>query len=270
VTSPSTVPPRLHFVANFPVKGLAVAERRVVHPRASIICVHGALDRAGAFSRLARRLDAFDLVAYDRRGYQGSRDLQPLGLEYHVDDLCSLVAREAQHLPVILFGHSFGGVVTFGAALRDAPNVQLVVNYESPFPWILPRPSSRPPLSHDARFEAERFFRRVVSDKAWDRLSEPQRESRRLDGPALLSDISTIQGNAAPYDLRELRVPATYVYGDSESADYYRALGVELAKLDPVIASIEIERADHSAHLGNPGQLAEVISNRWDLACASV
>ena len=270
MTSPSTVPLRLHFMANSPVKGLAVAERRVVHPQASVICVHGALDRGGAFARLARRLDTFDLVAYDRRGYQGSRELKPLGLDYHVDDLCSLVAREARHLPVILFGHSFGGVVTFGAALRDASLVQLVVNYESPFPWILRRPSSRPPLRDDAKFEAERFFRRVVSDRAWDRLSEQQRESRRLDGPALLSDLSTIQCDAAPYDLTQLRVPATYVYGDGESVGYYRALGVELAKLDPAIASIEIERAEHSAHLGNSSQVAELIRHRWDLACASV
>jgi len=270
VTSPSTVPPRLRFTANSPVKGLAVAERRVVHPQASVICVHGALDRAGAFSRLARRLDTFDLIAYDRRGYQGSRDLKPLGLDYHVDDLCSLVTREARHLPVILFGHSFGGVVTFGAALRDASLVQLVVNYESPFPWILPRPYSHPSLSDDARYEAERFFRRVVSDRAWDRLSEHQRESRRLDGPALLSDLSTIQRDTAPFDLTQLKVPATYVYGDCGSADYYRALGVELAKLDPAISTVELERADHSAHLGSPSQLAELIRHRWDLVCTSV
>ncbi|HVA70045.1 MAG TPA: alpha/beta fold hydrolase [Acidimicrobiales bacterium] len=269
MTSPSTVPPRLHFTENSPIKGLAVAERRVAQPRASVICVHGALDRAGAFARLARRLDGFDLVAYDRRGYQGSRDLKPLGLDFHLDDLSSLVAREAQRLPVILFGHSFGGVVTFGVALREFASVQLVVNYESPFPWILPRPSSRPPLTNDSGFEAERFFRRVVSDTAWNRLSEQQRESRRLDGPGLLSDLSTIQRDVAPYDIAQLKVPSTYVYGDAESADYYRALGVELAKLDSSITTVEMELAGHSAHLGNPSQVAELIHHRWDLACAS-
>jgi pimeloyl-ACP methyl ester carboxylesterase len=264
------MPRRLHFIEHSPVKGLAIAERRVAQPRASVICVHGALDRAGAFSRLARRLDAFDLVAYDRRGYQGSRDLKPLDLNHHLDDLSSLVAREAQNLPVILFGHSFGGVITFGVALREFTSVQLVVNYESPFPWILPRPSSRPPLTVDSGFEAERFFRHVVSDAAWNRLSEPQRESRRLDGPGLLSDLSAIQRDVAPYDLAQLRVPTTYVYGDAKSADYYRALGVELAKLNASISTVEMEHADHSAHLGNPSQLAELICHRWDLACASV
>jgi pimeloyl-ACP methyl ester carboxylesterase len=270
VPSPSSTPLRLHFVANSPVQDLAVAERRVANPLAAVICVHGALDRGSAFARLARRLDTFDLVAYDRRGYQGSRALTPLGLDNHVDDLCELIQREALRLPVILFGHSFGGVVTFGAALREPSQVQLVVNYESPFPWILRRPIARPPLSDDARSEAEVFFRRVVSDRAWDRLSEPERESRRLDGPALLSDLSTIQRDVAPYDLAQLRVPATYVYGEGESADYYRALGAEMSKAVPAITVVELTQADHSAHFKNPDQLAALIRHRWDQVCASV
>lgn len=269
MTSPPTAPLRLRFIASSPIKGLAVAERRVANPRATVICVHGALDRASAFARLARRLDTFDLVAYDRRGYQGSRALAPLGLDQHVDDLCSLITHEAQLLPIILFGHSFGGVVTFGAALREPSLVGLVVNYESPFPWLLTRPSSRLPLTTNAKFEAERFFRRVVSDKAWDRLSEAERESRRLDGPALLNDLATIQRDVAPYDLANLRVPSTYVYGDGVSADYYRELGAELTKVDPRIAAVKLEHADHSAHLKNPHELAALISDRWDLVCAS-
>ncbi|HEY5010734.1 MAG TPA: hypothetical protein VIH73_06215, partial [Acidimicrobiales bacterium] len=73
------IPHGLHFVANSPVRGLAVAERRVEHPEATVICIHGGLDRGGSFARLARRIDRFDLVTYDRRGYQASRELQPLG-----------------------------------------------------------------------------------------------------------------------------------------------------------------------------------------------
>ena len=69
------MPSRLHFIANSPVEGLAVAERRVASPQASIIFVHGALDRGGSFARVVRRLVEFDVVVYDRRGYQGSRDL---------------------------------------------------------------------------------------------------------------------------------------------------------------------------------------------------
>lgn len=267
MTSSSTTPLRPHFTSNSPVKGLAVAERRVASPEASIICVHGALDRGGSFSRLARRLETFDFVAYDRRGYQGSRGLAPLGLDRHVDDLSALVAHEASERPVILFGHSFGGVVTFGAALRDPSKVQLVVNYESPYPWLLRRQNSRLALTEDSKYEAERFFRRVMSDKSWERLSELQRESRRLDGPALLSDLSTIRGSVAPYDLATLQVPATYVYGDAPG--YYRDLGAELHKVIPMIVTAEIHHAGHAAHLKNPDQLAALVRERLADACAS-
>jgi pimeloyl-ACP methyl ester carboxylesterase len=63
-------------------------------PEATLICVHGGLDRGGSFARLARRINAFDVVTYDRRGYQGSRDLQPLSFELHVEDLLALARRE--------------------------------------------------------------------------------------------------------------------------------------------------------------------------------
>jgi pimeloyl-ACP methyl ester carboxylesterase len=267
VPTPSTSPPRLHFVDNSPVKGLAVAERRVDEPLASVICVHGALDRGGSFARLVRRLSGFDVIVYDRRGYQGSRDLAPVDLEHHIEDLEALIEREAIRQDVILFGHSFGGVVTLGAASRLASQVRLLVNYESPMSWVLPREGFRPPLSDDAQAEAERFFRRVMSDRAWERLGDAQRESRRLDGPALLNDLSVVRRREAPCDVSTVTVPFTYVYGDQ--APYYRSLAVELAKVNPAIETLEIKDADHAAHLRNSTALAEIIRARWKEACAS-
>jgi pimeloyl-ACP methyl ester carboxylesterase len=269
MSSATTNPLRLHFIADSPVAGLAVAERRVVNSEACIIFVHGALDRGGSFARLARRLENFDAVAYDRRGYQGSRDLKPADLDEHVDDLAALIAREVDNQPVILFGHSFGGVVTFGAALRDPASIRLVVNYESPLQWLVRRPSSHATASDDTMPVAERFFRRVVSDKAWDRLSEGQRESRRLDGPALLRDLAIAYRHEAPYDLSLLRVPATYVHGDGVFVDYYRSVSAQLTLLNPSITTVEIERAKHDAHLQNADQLAAVVQQQWARACSS-
>jgi pimeloyl-ACP methyl ester carboxylesterase len=254
----STAPLRLHFIADSPVAGLAVAQRRVESPLATVICVHGALDRGGSFSRLARRLENFDVVAYDRRGYQGSRDLHPVDLDHHVADLLALIRREVPGRPVILFGHSFGGVVT------------LLINYESPAPWILPRRNVHAPLTDDSPAEVERFFRRVVSDVAWDRLSDVQRESRRLDAPALLSDLKTVRRERAPFDLADLRVPATYAFGTGadEATTYFRALSSAMHALNPLVTPEEIPDALHAAHLDHPRQLATLIEERWN-ACAS-
>ena len=158
---PTPVAPlALHYTKSTPVEGLAVAERRVNGPEATLICIHGGLDRAGSFSRLARRLDSFDVVSYDRRGYQRSRDLTPLSLDRHLSDLLAITEVESTKGPVIYLGHSYGGLVALGAAVAQ-PLASMVITYESPLPWVLPRQSGRPPLGDDPAKEVE------TSSPAW-------------------------------------------------------------------------------------------------------
>ena len=268
MSSPPT-PHGLHFVAKSPVPGLAVAERRVEDPEATIICIHGGLDRGGSFARLARRTDRFDLVTYDRRGYQGSRALGPLGFENHVSALTALARSERDGRPIILFGHSYGGVVAFGAAIADAALARLVITYEAPMPWILRRDGTATPVGDDPQLEAEKFFRRIVSDSAWNRLSELERDSRRQDGPALVGDLSSLRAMVPLFDLTALKVPAVYVYGDILAPDFYRSLSAELASLNPLIRSREVINAAHGAHLSIPDQLAALFGELWDETCAS-
>ena len=268
MSSPPT-PHGLHFVANSPVPGLAVAERRVERPEATIICIHGGLDRGGSFARLARRTDRFDLVTYDRRGYQGSRDLQPLGLTNHVSDLLALARHEDAARAIILFGHSYGGVVAFAAAIQEPSLSRLVITYEAPLPWVLQRVGSNTPLGNDPELEAEKFFRRVVSDGAWERLSELERDSRRRDGPALFDDLAGLRSRQPLFDLAALTTPAVYVYGDVLAPAFYQSLAVELASINPIIRSRQVTNAAHGAHLSIPDQLAALIGELWDDTCAS-
>lgn len=263
------MPHGLHFRADSPVPGLAVAERRVERPEATIICVHGGLDRGGSFARLARRTDRFDLLAYDRRGYQDSRDLGPLGLENHISDLSALARHEESGRPVIIFGHSFGGVVAYGAAIADPTLAQLVVTYEAPLPWILRRSGTGQPLGEDPQLEAERFFRRIVSDSAWERLSALEKDSRRRDGPALVDDLLGLHAGSPPFDFANLKVPAVYVYGDLLAPNFYRSLSATLASLNPIVTSRHVTNAAHGAHLSIPDQLAALIAELWDDTCAS-
>ena len=211
----------------------------------------------------------FDFVTYDRRGYQGSRDMRPLNFNAHVQDLLALAQREHERGPVILFGHSYGGVVTLGAALADPSLVSMVLVYEAPLPWVHAREGTHPPLGRDTALEAERFFRRIVSDGAWERLSELERESRRRDGPALVSDLTSLRRGELALDLAALSVPTTYVYGDERAPEYYRALCAALARLNPAIESRELRRAGHGAHLSMPDQLASLIDTLWEATCAS-
>ncbi len=255
----------LHYVGTSAVEGLAVLERRHRDPRASVICVHGGLDRGGSFSRLARRLEDFDVIAYDRRGYQASRGLGVASLADHVADLVTLARAEAQRARLLIFGHSMGGVIALGAALEAPDSITAAVAYESPLPWILPREHSRPHLGADAGEEAEIFFKRVVSPGAWERLGEFERESRRLDGPALLADLHSVRG-PAPYDLAQLRAVTAYAHGDASLASYYRALAGLLEERYG-IREIEMSGAGHGAHLSNPDQLATLVRHFWESAC---
>jgi pimeloyl-ACP methyl ester carboxylesterase len=267
MSSSHAIPQGLRFVAHSPVPGLAIAERRVEEPLASVICVHGGLDRGGSFARLARRLEHFDLVAYDRRGYQGSRALGPLGLDYHVDDLLAIAQHEAARGPVLYFGHSFGGVVALGATLREPDLSQHVILYEAPLPWVRPRESSRSTLSGDPQYEAEAFFRRMVSDSAWERLSALEQQSRRLDGPALYSDLAVLRTDAAPFDLTQLATPTLYAFGDAHHVAYYRALTRDLRALSPFFEARELEEVGHGVHLSHPDLLASLIISTWNERC---
>ena len=215
-----------------------------------------------------RRLGRFDVVVYDRRGYQGSRALAPVSLAAHVADLAALVDREAPRGPVILFGHSYGGLVTLATALAFPERINLVVDYESPLPWVLHRQRVYALTNEDPAKEAESFFRHIMGDRAWERLSDEQRSSRRRDGDALLNDLVTVRLPEAPFDLRDLRVPFTYIYGDQ--SDYYTALAAKLPGVSPLIVTRELDHAGHAAHLKNADQLAAVIEERWTAACASV
>jgi pimeloyl-ACP methyl ester carboxylesterase len=251
-----------------PVPGLAVLEHRVAHPRAVVVCVHGGLDRGGSFTRLARRLNDDDVVAYDRRGYRASRLLGPVTFAAHVNDLVVLARREARVAPVVLFGHSFGVLVALSAAAREPDLARLVILYETPLPWILARPSARPAPTDDPDHEAELFFRRMVSDDAWSRLSEAQRQSRRLDGPALLVDLAVVRG-PAPFDLATIATPVVLIHGDGVLGDYYRSLDQELAVVSPSVATVPLTHAGHGAHLSRPAPLASLIGQLIEQRCAS-
>lgn len=235
---------------------------------ATVICSHGGLDRGASFSRMARRLSDFEIWSYDRRGYQGSRDLVPFSLEHHIDDLAVLAAAAKESGPVILFGHSFGGLVAYGVAVKHPEVVDLVLAYESPFPWIKRLGQAGPPSSADPGVEAERFFRSVVSPEGWDRLSKEEQASRRADGSALVQDLTDLYHSEVQFNLENLHTPAAYLFGDGPFLEHYLEVAEALKLSDPEVEIVQLANAPHGAHLSNPDQLADVINDQWRKVCA--
>jgi pimeloyl-ACP methyl ester carboxylesterase len=238
----------------------------------TVVLVHGSLDRAQSFRRVIRRLDDVHVVAYDRRGYAGSRhaaDGPCPGIDASVDDLLGLASTLPS--PVVLVGHSYGGDVVVGAALREPSAVAGIGAYEPPMPWLGFRPQHARrggwEIREDPAEEAEQFFRRMVGDSAWERLSESGRRELRADGPALVADMRSFRGEA-PFDVTTLRVPALFGRGGPQSRPHHRETTAWLAANVPGARLFEVAGATHGAHLSHPDGFAEFV--RAAIAAAPV
>jgi pimeloyl-ACP methyl ester carboxylesterase len=235
-------------------------------PGPLVVLVHGSLDRAGSFARVTRRLGEFHTVAYDRRGYHRSRaeGLVHDTIEGHVDDLLTVIDGR----PSVVVGHSLGGIITLAAALRpDGPGpILAVAAYESPLPWLGPwanrngvRPTRPSAVSdEDPGDVAERFFRRMVGDTAWDRLPDATRAARRADGAALAAELAAVRVDEPLFDPARLSVPAVFGRG-SASLPHHRRSVAWLAEHVPGSELIEIEGAGHGAHLTHPDAFAGMV-----------
>jgi acylglycerol lipase len=97
-------------------------------PWAAALIVHGLGEHGGRYGPVARALTAagIEVHAYDHRGFGGSagpRAYIERWTIYHDDLDARLTAlRESNPgLPVILYGHSMGGLVALGYVLADIP-----------------------------------------------------------------------------------------------------------------------------------------------------
>ncbi len=96
--------------------------------RAHLLLIHGIAEHAGRHAHVASRfaLAGIETHAYDLRGFgasAGRRAYVERWSQYHDDLEDQLVAirAEAGRLPVVLYGHSMGGLIALGYALADPP-----------------------------------------------------------------------------------------------------------------------------------------------------
>jgi pimeloyl-ACP methyl ester carboxylesterase len=243
-----------------------------------VIVVHGGLDRSDSFGRVARRLPDVPLIRYDRRGYGGSVGLGPAPLAAHVDDLLEL----ADGSPVVVFGHSVGAVVALTAAQRRPDLIRAVLAYEPPTPWApwWPRRGSRDveaaPTQSDetsvrdgtgptsapdpdaAGDEAERFMRRMIGDRIWERLPARTRAARRAEGGALQADLRAVEVVVAPFDAVAIAQPVLAATGTATTWWHRRAVE-ELAAALPRGELVEVPGGGHGIHLTHPSQTADLV-----------
>ena len=145
-----------------------------------LVVVHGTMDRSTSFGRLVRALDGFHVTRYDRRGYGRSIELGPPdSFAQQVEDLTEVVGAQ----PAVVVGHSYGGTVALAASIAHRPIAGAVV-YECPMPWMpwWPARSAGAAAMADAADPAdaaERFMRRMIGDRRWEKLPPSTRAARR-------------------------------------------------------------------------------------------
>jgi pimeloyl-ACP methyl ester carboxylesterase len=248
---------------------------------ATVVFVHGSLDRGDSFRRVMRRLPDVTAIAYDRRGYQGSRGGGVVGLGGHIEDLLA-VMEEARagsspggsgRRPVVAIGHSLGGDVVIGAALASPEVFDAIGAFEPPMPWLGFRRDAAgtgagagaggaarpwPAVAEDPGVEVERFFSRMVGASSWAHLTEAGRESRRADGPALVADLRSFRSEVPPFDVTALEVPAVFGMGGPTSRPHHRRTVEWLGANVPNGVVYEVEGAQHGAHLSHPDHFASM------------
>ena len=200
----------------------------------------------------------YDVVTYDRRGYQQSRSLAPLDFELQFSDLGTVISSESHTAPVILFGHSYGGVIALAAAIAVPKLVSDCVVFETSLPWVHSRPGFSSYVAGDPGHEAELFFRRVVSDTAWERLSETEKIDRRSDGPALIADMTALRGQP-PFRVSDIEVPVTYGFGDGAPSEYYSQVAQQLVADVAQLHIAKVANCGHGIHLSKPDHVVRLI-----------
>jgi pimeloyl-ACP methyl ester carboxylesterase len=242
------------------VQGLFRAEHDPGGAVATVVLVHGSLDRSSAFVRVQRQLDDLRVLRYDRRGYGRSLGAGPAtSFAQQVDDLAAVIGDR----PAVVVGHSLGGVIGLALAQRRPDLVAAVVAYESPMAWAPWWPTATAgAIASDPAVDpadaAERFMRRMVGDERWERLPGRTRQQRRAEGPALVAELRSIRdAGRPPYVADEVHVPVVAAHGTG-SADHHRRTAIELARAVPAAELVVVPRAGHGVHLTHPGELARL------------
>jgi pimeloyl-ACP methyl ester carboxylesterase len=220
---------------------------------ALVVFVHGVLDRGRSFSRVASILSPQCRVAwYDRRGYGDSADAPhvPADIHGHIEDLVTVL--EGRRAVVV--GHSFGGVIAAGAAVRAPELVEALVIYESAMAWVpgWDDQTMRQILSGE---DPENAGLRLMLGGRYDAMSPAERARLLPQARAFIEEERSTRAATAPYDLASLRVPVVYGFSDIFPV---AAVREHLRAVVRDVEFVTVPGGSHNAHRAAPEAFADL------------
>ena len=239
-----------------------------------LILVHGATADHTAWRAVAPRLaESFRVHAIDRRGRGASGDgPEPYRIEAEYEDVAAVadaVADEAGE-PVDLVGHSYGGRIALGAALRSAAIGRVVVYEGAPSPGSASgyRPSGvegriRRLIDEGDRDAAlDTFFREIVGMPETELVAyraDPIWPRRAAAVQTTLRELEADGSSAASLEaLRGVEQPVLQILGGASKPVF----GEATAALDALLADsrvLVIPGARHAAHHTHVGDFVAAI-----------
>jgi pimeloyl-ACP methyl ester carboxylesterase len=217
-----------------------------------LILVHGAWADGRHWARLARELDGFRVVSYDRRGHgRSGGDVEGIGKD--VEDLVGLV--EWLGAPAHVVGGSFGGSIALRLAAERPDTLLSLSVHEPALPGLLGNAPGRP----DALPGPREFAESSLGAGAWDRLSEDERDGFRDNGAAYGAEMGDAEAfSLDPGTLAACDRPALVTIGGA-SPEFWGRIADALVDALPDATLETVPGAGHLPQLTHPREYAQLI-----------
>ena len=227
--------------------GLYVEEHAGGAPDAPVVVlVHGVFDSCRSFEAVIEHLvPDHTVLTYDRRGWARSADATPAtSLDDHADDLLSVL--DDRRATVV--GHSYGGTVSFLAAVRAPERVAALALFEPSMQWQ-PYWPAMDAIAAEAPYEQE-HFRAGLEGRP-----RRTREERDREQSLLQHELTLIAD--APCTPEQLTVPR--LVGRGSLSATWRFGTTDHLRDDLDCELVEINDAGHTAHRMQPKGFADFV-----------
>ncbi|MEX0347437.1 MAG: alpha/beta fold hydrolase [Rhizobiaceae bacterium] len=236
-----------------------------------LILVHGASASSARWGKVRPLLEAhFTVVAVDRRGRGESGDGSgPYAIEAEYADVAAVV--EAMAEPVILFGHSYGGVTALGATeLTDL--IAALIIYEAPVEAKGDTPIKVLDRLDETLDEGDRegvlkiFCEEIVRMRPGDIAAlraSPAWPARVAAAHTIGRELRVIEGfDPGKLPLEKISIPTLLLHG-ADSPDFLVNSMHKLASLMPYAKQVALEGQQHVAMDTAPQMLTDAVVEFW-------